>query len=75
MALVPNEGRYPAAVTFCKLYTNFASPDISHEEITNNILRIEAEYFGTPKWGVIYDADIALNETGLSYRQFTTYSE
>jgi hypothetical protein len=75
MALVPNEGRYPAAVTFCKLYTNFASPDISHEEITNNILRIEAEYFGTQKWGLIYDEGFALNETGLPYRQFTTFSE
>jgi hypothetical protein len=75
MALVSNDGRYPAAVTFCKLYTNFASPDISHEEITNNILRIEAEYFGTQKWGLIYDEGFALNETGLPYRQFTTFSE
>jgi hypothetical protein len=57
------------------LYTNFASPDISHEEITNNILRTEAEYFGTPKWGVIFDVGIALSENGLPYRQFTTFSE
>ena len=76
IAYVPNEGKYPLAVTFCKriLYTNMTAVVSLDELNIEDLLQIEVAYKGHQGWSIIYQNGTVLDRAILPSRKFTTFS-
>jgi hypothetical protein len=74
MAIIPNIGTYPAAVTFCKILDiSEMSPDtIITDEKIKDLLTIEAQFFGNNTWILVYQNDSLIPGTELTNRKFIT---
>jgi hypothetical protein len=74
MAIIPNIGTYPAAVTFCKMLDiRDMTPDtIITNEIIADLVTIEAQFFGNDTWSLVYQNASFSHGTELTNRKFTT---
>jgi hypothetical protein len=74
MAIIPNIGRYPAAVTFCKMLDiSKMTPDtIIANEVITDLLTIEAQVAGNGVWSLVYQNASFSPGTGLPNKKFTT---
>jgi hypothetical protein len=76
VSFVPNNGRYPAAVTFCKriLYANMTASMSLDNEPLEDLFQIEIEIEGQQNWNKLYDNGIFNEFVNLPRRHFTTFS-
>jgi hypothetical protein len=76
VSFIPNNGRYSAAVTFCKriLYANMTANMRLDNEPLEDLLRIELESEDQQNWNKLYDNGIFNETVSLPRRQFTTFS-
>ncbi len=74
MAIIPNIGTYPAAVTFCKMIdiSNMTPDTIITNEIIDDIFSIEAQFFGNNTWSLVYQNASFIPATKLTNRKFIT---
>ncbi len=74
MAIIPNIGTYPAAVTFCKMIDiSTMTPDtIMKYEKINDLQTIEAQFFGNNTWILVYQNATLIPGTELTNRKFIT---
>jgi len=75
MAYIANHGKYPAAVTFCKmfLYNDESWHSATEKEILKDIDKIEVDSKDLG-WTTIYTENTYLNESILPNRIFSTFS-
>jgi hypothetical protein len=74
MVIIPNIGTYPVAVTFCKMLNiSDMTPDtiITNEKIADLVM-IEALYFGSNTWSLVYQNASFSPDTVLTQRKFIT---
>jgi hypothetical protein len=76
VSFIPNNGRYPAAVTFCKsiLFTNITANMSLDSEPLEDLLRIEIEIEDQQIWNKLFDNGIFYESFNLPRRHFTTFS-
>jgi len=72
MAMIPNIGTYPAAVTFCKMLdiSNMLTDNFHNNEIIADLLMIEAQFVGSDVWSLVYQNTSYNFGTGLPHRKF-----
>jgi hypothetical protein len=72
MAIIPNIGAYPAAVTFCKMLniSNMTLETIINNDVIDDILMIEAQFVGNDVWSLVYQNYSFSPRTGLLNRKF-----
>jgi hypothetical protein len=72
VAYVSNNGKYPIAITFCKmiLYSNITDHDLNGETFKD--LMIEANFLGAEDWALVFKERIFTRV--LPYRKFLTYT-
>jgi hypothetical protein len=74
MAIIPNIGTYPAAVTFCKMLdiSNMITDNFHNKEIIDDLLMIEAQFVGNDAWNLVYHNTSYNFGTVLPHRKFIT---
>ena len=72
---VPNEGKYLAAVTFCKRlsYSDVTAKSRLEDLVIKDLLMIEAEYDGYEGWSPIYQNGRFNEHVAIPTRKFTSF--
>jgi hypothetical protein len=76
VSFIPNPGRYPSAVTFCKKipYSNITSNMTLENEIIEDLFLIKSKNSGDVGWRILYENGVFLKNSTLLTRRFTTAS-
>jgi hypothetical protein len=76
MAIIPNIGTYPAAVAFCKMLdiSNMTADTFITNVVLDDLLMIDAQFEGKEEWSLVYENNSFIADSGLPYRNFTTYT-
>jgi hypothetical protein len=74
MVIIPNIGTYPVAVAFCKMLniSNMTPDTIITNGIIDDLVMIEAQFFGNNTWSLVYQNSSFSPGTVLKNRKFTT---